>query len=171
MLKLLLNGRRRRRPDHKVHHNPLVLLEEVSYRRFTELEADNYFLDTLNSVYDQFKEYMAKATDEVPKLAYFSMEYGLTDNLKIYSGGFNEIGYFKKDNIASNKFYSLTHLLSDEAKNFDEVWKIVIHPDGIIFQSFNQLMIYKDSAITVIPAPSKFHFSFLLMHLYFYYFL
>ena len=79
---------------------------------------------------------------------------------KIYSGGFNEIGYFKKDNIASNKFYSLTHLLSDEAKNFDEVWKIVIHPDGIIFQSFNQLMIYKDSAITVIPAPSKFHFSF-----------
>lgn len=87
----------------KVHHNPLVLLEEVSYRRFTELEADNYFLDTLNSVYDQFKEYMAKATDEVPKLAYFSMEYGFHDTLKIFSGGLGILaGDYLKEASDSN---------------------------------------------------------------------
>jgi len=87
----------------KVHHNPLVLLEEVSYRRFTELEADSYFLDTLNSVYNQFKEYMAKVTDEVPKLAYFSMEYGFHDTLKIFSGGLGILaGDYLKEASDSN---------------------------------------------------------------------
>jgi len=79
---------------------------------------------------------------------------------KIFSGGFNEFGYFEKENFASCKFHSLKHLLPEDARNFDDVWKIIIHHDEIIFQSYNQLMIYKDSLVTVIPAPSRFYFSF-----------
>jgi starch phosphorylase len=42
----------------------------------------------MNDVYAKFKAYMnVKPSKKVPSVAYFSMEYGLTEVLKIYSGG------------------------------------------------------------------------------------
>lgn len=93
----------------------------------------------------------------------------IDNNGRIYTGGFNEFGYFEKENIASYKFHSLVNLLPEDAKNFEDVWKIILHPEGIIFQSFNQLMIFNDSTIKVIPAPSKFHFSFFVNNEYYIY--
>ncbi len=72
----------------KVKHNPIVLLKTVSSSRISELEKDMDFITRFKSVYNDFKEYMAiKPASNQPKIAYFSMEYGLNDNLKIYSGG------------------------------------------------------------------------------------
>lgn len=69
-------------------HNPVVLLEEVSFSRFSELENDEKFIANLHNVNHKLNTYLAerKALD-TPQVAYFSMEYGLHDSLKIFSGG------------------------------------------------------------------------------------
>lgn len=70
------------------HYNPVVLLDEVSYKRFMELEKDHVFIENMNRVYGDFSRYMAERAEPVsPQISYFSMEYGFHDSLKIYSGG------------------------------------------------------------------------------------
>lgn len=69
-------------------HNPIVLLEQVSYQRFLELENDDHFMSLLEKTYRAFTEYLEdRQVLDGPQIAYFSMEYGLHDSLKIFSGG------------------------------------------------------------------------------------
>lgn len=69
-------------------HNPVVLLEEVSYKRLVQLEQDELFVSKMNNAYAQFKHYLEERKSlDGPQIAYFSMEYGLHDSLKIFSGG------------------------------------------------------------------------------------
>jgi phosphorylase/glycogen(starch) synthase len=72
----------------KCSKNPVLLLKTVAVDRLNELTKNVEFIAKLNKVHADFKAYMnePKPTD-LPLIAYFSMEYGLTDNLKIYSGG------------------------------------------------------------------------------------
>ena len=77
-------------PDiwHESGHNPLVVLDTVSIKRFQQLSEDQAFLAKMKSVLDEFDAYMAlKAQRTSPSVAYFCMEYGLDTSLKIYSGG------------------------------------------------------------------------------------
>lgn len=68
--------------------NPIRLINNLSYEKLQKLAEDSEFIDKLNSVYDNFKAYMSVPLDKnKPSIAYFSMEYGLTEVLKIYSGG------------------------------------------------------------------------------------
>ncbi len=72
----------------KTNHNPVLLLKEVSYKRLKELKDNQQFINNYSFVYEKFKNYIAqKPVSEYPPIAYFSMEYGLINNLKIYSGG------------------------------------------------------------------------------------
>lgn len=69
-------------------HNPVVLLEKVSYQRFLELEEDKSFMARMDTVTGLLKKYLKdRSTLPAPQIAYFSMEYGLHDSLKIFSGG------------------------------------------------------------------------------------
>ena len=73
---------------HRANSNPIVLLNIISYDRMVELSQDKKFMARLNMVYDEFRAYMDTPKDKKkPTIAYFSMEYGLTHVLKIYSGG------------------------------------------------------------------------------------
>ena len=73
---------------HKSGHNPLVVLDTVSIKRFQQLSEDPDFLSRMKKVLDEFDAYMAaKAQRKDPSIAYFCMEYGLDTSLKIYSGG------------------------------------------------------------------------------------
>ena len=73
---------------HRAGSNPVVLLNTISYDRMLELTKDEKFMKQLNSTYDEFRAYMDAPKDKKkPTIAYFSMEYGLTHILKIYSGG------------------------------------------------------------------------------------
>ncbi len=77
-------------PDawYEVQHNPFLLFEAVSYQKYKELEKDKSFISKLDKIYERFQDYMARKEEKKPpKIAYFSMEYGLHDSLKIYSGG------------------------------------------------------------------------------------
>jgi len=67
--------------------NPVALMEGLSLEQIADLENNEDFVNRLNKVYDQFKEYMAQPTQQKDLIAYFSMEYGLMKSLKIYSGG------------------------------------------------------------------------------------
>ncbi len=69
-------------------HNPIVLLEQVSYIRFKELENDKHFIRKMRYISDLLNQYLEdRKSQEGPEIAYFSMEYGLHDSLKIFSGG------------------------------------------------------------------------------------
>ena len=73
---------------HNSGHNPLVVLDTVSIKRFQQLSEDQEFLARMKRVLDEFDAYMAaKAQRKDPSIAYFCMEYGLDTSLKIYSGG------------------------------------------------------------------------------------
>ena len=68
--------------------NPVMLLQQISSDRLDEIQADKDMMNRISSVYASFKEYMKQPMrKDIPSVAYFSMEYGLCNALKIYSGG------------------------------------------------------------------------------------
>jgi len=68
--------------------NPISLLEEISSERLQILTKDAKFIKQYKAIMDKFNSYMAvKHTDEKDLIAYFSMEFGIDDTLKIFSGG------------------------------------------------------------------------------------
>jgi glycogen phosphorylase len=69
-------------------HNPILMLDEVNYKRFQQLENDEVFMAKMQKVYGDFSQYMNERQNPGnPRISYFSMEYGFHDSLKIYSGG------------------------------------------------------------------------------------
>ena len=72
----------------KAESNPIVLLNILSYDRLLELSKDKKFMKQLDAIYADFRAYMDEPKDpKKPSVAYYSMEYGMTHVLKIYSGG------------------------------------------------------------------------------------
>jgi starch phosphorylase len=72
----------------KTEGNPVLLLQSLSYARLEEMTKDAALMASINALYAKFKAYMEEPFDPtIPSIAYFSMEYGLTNVLKIYSGG------------------------------------------------------------------------------------
>jgi len=68
--------------------NPVMLLQQLKSGRIDEILADKVLMDRIAHVYSKMREYLAKPMrKDVPSVAYFSMEYGLCNCLKIYSGG------------------------------------------------------------------------------------
>jgi len=88
----------------EVGHNPVQLLERLSYDREQELEADKEIMKNVKEVYAKFRAYMdVKPDASRPSVAYFSMEYGLNQVLKIYSGGLGMLaGDYLKEASDSN---------------------------------------------------------------------
>lgn len=71
----------------KVGKNPVKLLDKVSFERLSQLAEDADFVTRLDALYHEFRAYMDRDFSEDVRIAYFSMEYGLTNVLKTYSGG------------------------------------------------------------------------------------
>ena len=88
----------------KTEGNPVLLLQTISYNRMEEIMADKEFMDEMNKVYAKFQSYMEeKPKLTKPSVAYFSMEYGLANVLKIYSGGLGVLaGDYLKEASDSN---------------------------------------------------------------------
>ena len=73
---------------HKSGHNPMVILDKVTLKRYKQLAADAEFLGRLAAVMKEFDSYMELKNQRTePSVGYFCMEYGLDTSLKIYSGG------------------------------------------------------------------------------------
>ncbi len=68
--------------------NPVAMLGRMSYGSLNNLAANKEFLERANDVCAKFDKYMkVKPDTSRPSVAYFCMEYGLSNVLKIYSGG------------------------------------------------------------------------------------
>ena len=69
-----------------------------------EILADKELMAEIQKVYADFKAYINVKPDKTqPSVAYFSMEYGLTNVLKIYSGGLGVLaGDYLKEASDSN---------------------------------------------------------------------
>ena len=88
----------------EVGHNPVLLLERLSYDRKQAIVKDKTLMKKVNNVYKMFTDYMSvKPNTQRPSVAYFSMEYGLNQVLKIYSGGLGMLaGDYLKEASDSN---------------------------------------------------------------------
>ncbi|MHB9056183.1 MAG: alpha-glucan family phosphorylase [Paludibacteraceae bacterium] len=84
--------------------NPVQLLNLLSYDKLVALGKNSEFTKKVDSAYDEFKAYMNEPTNtNRPSIAYFSMEYGLSEILKIYSGGLGVLaGDYLKEASDSN---------------------------------------------------------------------
>ncbi|MGQ9846960.1 MAG: alpha-glucan family phosphorylase [Bacteroidales bacterium] len=71
----------------KSERNPIILLEQLSLEQYNELLNNKAFISKYEEVYGLFKSYLSKKPSDDNLVAYFSMEYGIHDSLKIYSGG------------------------------------------------------------------------------------
>lgn len=72
----------------KTHHNAVEMLTKLSYEKLTELSKDKAVTAKMDEVYKEFRDYMdVKPDTDRASVAYFCMEYGLHNTLKIYSGG------------------------------------------------------------------------------------
>ena len=88
----------------EVDGNPVMLLERLSYEKMEELSKDEAVIRKMNEVYASFREYMdVKPDSKRASVAYFCMEYGLSQVLKIYSGGLGVLaGDYLKEASDSN---------------------------------------------------------------------
>lgn len=72
----------------ETEHNPIVLLQKISYQRIKEILDDADIMAKVKAVLKSFDKYMNVEFDkDKTSVAYFSMEYGFSHVLKIYSGG------------------------------------------------------------------------------------
>ncbi len=92
----------------KTGHNPVLMLGLVSQERLNEVQNDPSFMAHMNRVLDSFDQYMAAENtwykdnyghlQEDPRIAYFSMEFGITESIQNYSGG---LGVLSGDHLKS----------------------------------------------------------------------
>ncbi len=89
---------------HDVKHNPVMLLERLTFERKEQIIKDKALMQRIKDVYDAFRKYMDVKPDTTrPSVAYFCMEYGIHSALKIYSGGLGMLaGDYVKEASDSN---------------------------------------------------------------------
>ena len=88
----------------EVGHNPVMLLDRLSYERKEAIVKDKAIMERVKAVYKKFREYMDVEPDATrPSVAYFCMEYGINQVVKIYSGGLGMLaGDYMKEASDSN---------------------------------------------------------------------
>lgn len=77
---------------------------------------------------------------------------------KIYTGSFEEFGYWEPDQQGQLSYHSLKSLIVNDKLENDEFWKIVGHQNKIYFQSFGKLLVYDENQIFSIPVPGPILF-------------
>jgi starch phosphorylase len=92
----------------KHYHTPTKVLGSISQERLRELEYDDGFLNHMEHVVTELREYMSESTwfeefaveswNKKNHIAYFSFEFGLDECLQIYSGG---LGVLAGDHLKS----------------------------------------------------------------------
>ena len=84
--------------------NPVLLLNILNYEKLVALGENTEFIKKVETVYNAYQAYInVPKSTKTPSIAYFSMEYGLTEVLKIYSGGLGVLaGDYLKEASDSN---------------------------------------------------------------------
>jgi ligand-binding sensor domain-containing protein/DNA-binding CsgD family transcriptional regulator len=88
---------------------------------------------------------------------------------KIYAGGFGEFGYWDDNKKGSLTYHSLISKIPQKYLPNEEIWKIYVDDNRVIFQSFGSIYVYENGRINVIRITSSqpFLFLFKLGHRFF----
>jgi phosphorylase/glycogen(starch) synthase len=86
------------------YENPTHLLQMLPLPRMKEFSHNTHYIKKLDKVYDDFQSYMnVEKPANQARIAYFSMEYGISNELKIFSGGLGVLaGDYLKEASDSN---------------------------------------------------------------------
>lgn len=76
----------------------------------------------------------------------------------IFTGSFEDFGYWTEESDCSLKYHSLTSKISIPQN--DEIWKIYIQNGKVFFQSFTSIYVYNYKTIKRISAPTIILFMF-----------
>ncbi len=91
------------------NHNPIELLGRITQEKLNRAAADPRFLLLYKRACERHDSYLHTSipSKTTPRIAYFSMEYGLLDCMQIYSGG---LGILSGDHLkaASDGDFALT---------------------------------------------------------------
>jgi len=89
---------------YQYHENPTHVLQMLSFERIQSFASNVDYLKKLDRVYQEFQNYLnAPRTRSEQKVAYFSMEFGISNELKIFSGGLGMLaGDYLKEASDSN---------------------------------------------------------------------
>ncbi len=71
-------------------------------------------------------------------------------NKRIFTGSYEEFGYWERNNTGQLEYTRLTHLIKDHEFTSEEFWQILSYRDKIIFRSFSGVYIYQNENITVL---------------------
>ncbi len=72
----------------RLNYNPLALLDNLNIEQAQALLKDANFMARMERVLQQFRAYIEQKPERTnPQVAYFCMEYGLHQSLRLYSGG------------------------------------------------------------------------------------
>ncbi|MCD7970311.1 MAG: hypothetical protein LUF87_08155 [Alistipes sp.] len=74
---------------------------------------------------------------------------------RIYTGGYEEFGYWSYDDKGTLKYHRLSHLVPENTFVNEDIWKIIVTQEGAYFQSFAKLYFYDYESVTVID-PQTF---------------
>nr|WP_298791829.1 Two component regulator three Y domain-containing protein [uncultured Allomuricauda sp.] len=74
-------------------------------------------------------------------------------NDRIYTGSYEEFGFWEKDEMGVLHYNSLTHLIKDHQFTSEEFWEILSYNEKVYFRSFADIYIYDGEHITVIDPP------------------
>ena len=91
------------------NHNPIQLLGRITQEKLNRAATDPRFLTLYKRACERHDSYLHASlpSTSTPRIAYFSMEYGLLDCMQIYSGG---LGILSGDHLkaASDGDFALT---------------------------------------------------------------
>ncbi len=77
---------------------------------------------------------------------------------KIFTGSYQEFGYWSKTENNLYKYHSVSNLLNNFQYNNDEIWRIASINNKVYFQSFGAIFEYDYKTVRAIPLPGPIMF-------------
>jgi AraC family chitin signaling transcriptional activator len=72
----------------------------------------------------------------------------------VFSGSYEEFGYWKRDNFGTFHYHSLSDSIIEQISPNEEIWEIIRFKDKIIFSSFLNIYVYDFEKITQLKPSS-----------------
>ncbi|SHJ38944.1 hypothetical protein SAMN04487911_11951 [Arenibacter nanhaiticus] len=69
---------------------------------------------------------------------------------KIYTGSYEEFGFWEKNEFGGLEYTSLTNLIQDHEFTSEEFWQILPFGDAIMFRSFSGIYMYQENQISIV---------------------
>ena len=79
---------------------------------------------------------------------------------RVYIGAYNDFGYLKTLDNGKKQYQSLREKVPESYRDFGEIWKIITHNNGVIFQSFSTIFFYDGNEVKILDHGKNFNFAF-----------